>query len=118
MKIIFALTISILCGISAYSQNANVRPQTILPDTARFQIFFLEPSSLAVKLDRYSGKTYQYSNERRWYLLEVRGGLPVQTIGSTPRYEIYDEGDSLFLINQETGQSWIFNVRTWEPIRD
>jgi hypothetical protein len=126
MKITFILIFIIICGISVYPQNnptsGNVRnnkPQIILSDTARYEIVFLSQIPLTVKLDRYTGKTYQYFNEKRkWYLLEVRGGLPSAAANLTPTYQICDDGEFNILINNETGQSWVFNVRNWEPVTD
>jgi hypothetical protein len=127
MKIIFALFIGVLCGISVSAQISS-RPrsvtgsqsQIILADNARYEIILLDQINLTVKLDRYTGKTYQYyvDGRRRWYPLEVRAGLPDESKNTTPKYQIIGEGDSVFLINNETGQSWIFNVRTWEPVTD
>lgn len=127
MKIIFALFFTVICGIGVHAQIGS-RPrnvpvnqsQIILSDNARFEIISLNQISLTVRLDRYTGKTYQYyvDGRRRWYPLEVRGGLPDESKNTTPKYQITGEGDSLFLLNNETGQSWIFNVRTWEPVTD
>lgn len=124
MKIIIAFLISIICGLSIYSQTTtrprNVNssnPQIILSDTARYEIVIFNET--IVKLDRYTGKTYFYYNQKRkWYLMDVRGGLPNQSANLTPRYQIYGEGESILLINNETGQSWVFYNRTWEPVED
>lgn len=126
MKIFISLFIGIICAMSAYSQtgavsgNSSGRTQIISSDKARYQIISFGQIYLTVKLDRYTGKTFQYYNERkRWYPLEVRGGLPASpATDQTPKYQISDEGEFVFLINTETGQSWIFNQRTWEPVTD
>ena len=127
MKIILALFIGLICGISVFAQIssrprsvAGSQSQIILPDNARYEIILFEQPNLTVKLDRYTGKTYQYyvDGRRRWYPLEVRAGLPDESKSTTPKYQITGEHDSVFLINSETGQSWIFNIRTWEPVTD
>lgn len=126
MKIVLALLGSLVCGVCAYAQTGKLpqdvnisRPVIVLPETARYQIIPIIQFGLHVKLDRYSGKTYQYDPGRaRWYLLNVRGGLPTAGSNLTPRYQIYDVDNFIFLINNETGQTWILVTRTWEPIAD
>jgi hypothetical protein len=128
MKIIIALFISLACcGIGADAQSNSVpgkinidKTVTVLPDTARFQIISMaQLGAIVVRLDRFTGKTSVYDpGRRRWFPLDVRGGLPA-VIATTPKYQIYTEGDDFnFLVNSETGQSWILNVRTWEPVTD
>lgn len=127
MKIIYTLIIVAFCSVAAYSQTASRtsggggKTQIVISDNARFEIANLSGIQLPVviKLDRYTGKTFQYAaDRRRWFLIEVRGGLPDERGSQTPKYQIADEGDLVFLINNETGQTWIFNVRTWEPVID
>ena len=124
MKIIFALLIGLACGVGAYAQDNSVpekviigNPVIILPDTARYQLIRFS-SDVLVKFDRYTGKTFFYDrNGVRWRLLDVRGGLPAGT-GTTPKYQIYNEGEYYpLLINNETGQTWYFDrFSTWTPI--
>jgi len=128
MKITFILLTIIICGSGAYAQNypatGNVnKPLIILSDTARYQLVSMNQTGLlVVKLDRFSGKSYFFdttNGRRRWYPLEVRGGLPASSTNTTPKYQIYSEADDFnFLTNNETGQSWILYGRTWEPILD
>lgn len=126
MKITFSFLISIFCCLFVYSQQSPVpqdlgggNSRLICSDTARYQIILFNQGALTVKLDRYTGRTYQYSNERRrWYLLEVRGGLPSGAANSAPKYRIYEAEQLYFLLNEETGQTWVFNIRTWEPVVD
>jgi len=125
MKIIIAFLISIICGLSIYSQTTTrprsinrSNPQIILSDASRYEVISL--TDIIVKLDRYTGKTYfyYYYGKRKWYLMDVRGGLPNQSTNLTPRYQIYVEGEAILLINNETGQTWVFYNRGWEPIED
>jgi hypothetical protein len=126
MKIIIVLLIGLIGGsAAAYAQNTTVtgnnnKPVIILPENTRYQILtMLQIDLIFVRLDRYTGKTHIYDpGRRRWYPLEVRGGLPAAT-SNTPKYQIYtEENNNNFLLNGETGQSWIFTVRTWEPVSD
>ncbi len=128
MKISFSLLITIIFAVGAYAQTTSIagnvnlnRPVTVLPDTARYQLVPLVSfGATVVRLDRYTGKTYIYEQGRRkWFLLEVRGGLPAFSTQMHPRYEIYAESEGFnFLLNTETGQTWILNARTWEPVTD
>ncbi len=128
MKITFALFITIICAVGADAQTSPIsgsvsinRPVVVLPDTARYQLVPMASySTTTVKLDRYTGKTYIYDlGRRKWFLLDVRGRLPTSSTNATPKYEIYAEWENFnFLINTETGQTWIFVGRTWEPITD
>jgi len=127
MKIILALFFSTVCIFTVHAQTSS-RPrsvtsnqsQIVFSNNARFVVVPINQINLTVKLDRYTGKTFQYyiDGKRRWFPLEVRGGLPDESKNTTPKYQIDGEGDSIFLINIETGQTWIFNVRTWEPVTD
>jgi len=128
MKLTFIVLITVICTVGVYAQNNPVsgsiginRPVVILPANARFQlvpVIFYNFSF--VKLDRYTGKTGLYEPQRRkWYPIDVRGGLPVASTNTTPKYELYNEGEPI-LINTETGQTWFLNSysRGWEPIPD
>ncbi len=127
MKITFTLLIIFICGIGIFAQTGS-RPrsvsgnqsQILISDNARFEIFSFSQTQLTIKLDRYTGKTFLYyvEGKRRWFLMEVRGGLPDESKNTIPKYEIIGEGDATFLFNNETGQSWILNLRTWEPVVD
>ncbi|HEY8562322.1 MAG TPA: hypothetical protein VIL74_18240 [Pyrinomonadaceae bacterium] len=131
MKITFFLLVFVVCAVGAAAQtnsapgNVNInKPLTVLPDTARYQLVKLEYISPIIingmiKLDRYNGKTSIYDpGRRRWILLSVRGGLPAASSDS-PKYQIFSEGETLtFLLNSETGQSWVLNVQIWEPVAD
>lgn len=125
MKIIISLFIGLICVTGVYSQSGALsgsvsgdKSITVLPDTARYQITALNQVRLTIKLDRFTGKTYQYVNQkRRWYLLEVRGDLPFSA-ADTPKYQICEDGESVFLINNVTGQTWTLNVTTWERVVD
>lgn len=124
MKITITFLILFFCAVGAYSQTTP-RPgviksdaQVILFDSARYEMV---PAALSVvRLDRYTGKTYYFEPPRgKWYLLEVRGGLPNEAGNVTPKYQIYNEGKEFsVLFNNETGQSWFLNSRTWYPISD
>jgi hypothetical protein len=121
--ITFLIVFFFSCAVGAYSQNTP-RPgivkgggQAILFDSARFEMFPAEMS--VVRLDRFTGKTHYYEPQRRrWYLLEVRGGLPNEAGNVTPKYQINTEGGSPILFNNETGQSWFLEMRIWYPIPD
>lgn len=127
MKIAIALFITAICGIGAYAQT-NQRPrsvsssqtQVVISDNARFELVAFGQQSV-IKLDRYTGKTYlRNSGDRKWYLLNVRNGLPNQSGNTTPKYQIYDDGYYPLLLNNETGQTWILisESRSWEPLID
>lgn len=131
MKLTISLLIAIICAVSLPAQTTTRaritgnNQSTILLDSARFQILKLgENPPQSIKLDRYTGKTYFYgisgvfNASRKWILLSVRGGLPVAPQDSVPRYEIYEGVESFFLLNNETGQSWILLDRNWEPVVD
>jgi len=125
MKTVIALLIGLVCGVGAYAQNNSFpekviigSPVLVLPDTARYQLIRFS-SEILVKFDRFTGKTFAYDrNGNRWRLLDVRGGLPAGAPGTTPQYQIYNEGENYpLLINNETGQTWYFNgFTTWTPI--
>lgn len=129
MKIIFALLIAFIGGVNAVSQTTTTTPrvrtvstsgnsQFLISDTARFEIVSIGESQPVVRLDRYTGRTHIFEYARaRWYVLDVRGGLPNQSGNTVPKYQIYNEGAPI-LINNETGQSWFLNIRTWIPILD
>ena len=132
MKLIIGLLFTIIC-VAAVSAQTTSRPRisgnntsNILLNNARFEILKLgENSQESIKLDRYAGKTYVYgmgggifSASRKWFLLSVRGGLPAAPTDSVPRYEISQGVEGFFLLNNETGQSWIYLDRAWEPILD
>lgn len=131
MKITTALLIGFVCGIAAYGQTSPVpatvnipKPVTVLPDNARYKLVKLEYFSSVINngiimLDRYTGKTSSYDpGKRKWYLLNVRGGLPASS-SDTPKYQFFSEGEYYtFLLNTETGQSWVLFAQTWEPIAD
>lgn len=127
MKIILALFFGAILAAGASAQTTS-RPrnvpggqsQILISDNARYEIISLNQANLTVKLDRYTGKTYNYyvDGRRRWSPLEVRGGLPDESKNTTPKYQIIDEGNDIFLLNIETGQSWVFSVRTWELVTD
>lgn len=129
MKItITFLIVFSFCVVGAYSQTTP-RPgiikndtQVILFDSARFEMI---PAAMSlIKLDRYTGKTFYFEPSRKkWYLLEVRGGLPNETGNVTPKYQIQTIGSNIgsevsVLFNNETGQSWFLDMRTWYPIPD
>jgi hypothetical protein len=130
MKISFTLLISIICAVGAYAQATQIsgnvgfnRPVNILPENARFQLVPVSQISInLIKLDRFTGRTQSYDySRRRWLPLQVRGGLPVSSNNTSPKYEIYAEGsDANFLLNTETGQTWVLSTYSmgWEPIPD
>ena len=124
MKIAITCLIIFFCAAGAFSQTTP-RPgiiksdaQVILFDSARFEMIPAESS--IVKLDRFTGKTFYFEPSRRkWYLLEVRGGLPNEAGNVTPKYQIHTEGSGFpLLFNNETGQSWFLDTRIWYPIPD
>lgn len=133
MKIIIALLVALL-GVAAAAAQTATRPRsvaanqppTLLSDNARFELVKLSDQTIApvtgaiVRLDRYTGRTHYYSidSKRRWALLGVRGGLPDETGNTTPKYQIFDDGSSIFLLNNDSGQSWILTGRAWEPVAD
>lgn len=125
MKITIALFVVLIGSVHAFSQTNpaartnGTRPRVVVSDTTRFELVTLSEQALTVRIDRYTGKTFVYGyGERKWFPLSVRGGLPNAAGNSTPKYDLYDEGSQVFLINNETGQTWILNVRSWEPILD
>lgn len=132
MKLTICLLIMIICGGNILAQTttrariSGNNQSNLLIDNARFVIFKLnENATETLKLDRYTGKTFIYgisggffNATRKWILMTVRGGLPVAPADSVPRYEFFAGGDGYFLLNSETGQTWILNQRTWEPIPD
>jgi len=132
MKLIISLLFTIICAVAISAQTTS-RPRVsgnnvakILLDNARFEILKLgENAPQTIKLDRYTGKTYLYgiggglfSANRKWFLLSVRGGLPAAPSDSMPRYEISEGVEGFFLLNNETGQTWVLLERTWEPVLD
>jgi hypothetical protein len=128
MKITFSLLIIVICAVGAFAQNNPVsgsiginRPVVILSANTRYQLIPVNFYNFnLLKLDRFSGKTNFYEPSRKkWYPIDVRGGLPTPSTYATPKYEIYAEGEPI-LINTETGQTWFLNsyTRGWEPIPD
>lgn len=128
MKITFSLLIIVICAVGASAQNNPVsgsiginRPVVVVAATTRYQLVSVNFYNFSlIKLDRFTGKTYLYEPTRRkWYPIDVRGGLPVASTNTTPKYEIYSEGEPI-MINTETGQTWFLNsyTRGWEPIPD
>jgi hypothetical protein len=128
MKIIIACLLVIFCCLGVYSQTTprtrvvrGSNSQIVVSDSARFEIVRFNQFSVTARLDRYTGKTsvYTVSGRRRWTPLEVSGGLPNEAASTTPKYQIYDDAENIFLMNNETGQSWIFyNNLSWIPVAD
>lgn len=131
MKTTFAVLIIAICAVGAFAQDTRVsgsiytnKPLVILPENARFQLVMLATyGNNVIRLDRFTGKTHIFEiMERKWYVIQVRGGLPAASTNGMPKYEIYgSEGDrSGFLINIETGQTWVLDInsRTWFQIPD
>lgn len=122
--ITFLIVFFFSCAVGAYAQTTprpgilkNDAP-VILFDSARFEM--VPAASSVVKLDRFTGKTHYYEPLRKkWYLLEVRGGLPNEAGNVTPKYQIHAEDVGYpILFNNETGQTWFLENRIWYPIPD
>ncbi|MBS1796048.1 MAG: hypothetical protein JSS81_19510 [Acidobacteria bacterium] len=128
MKMFLALALVSLAGLAAFGQTSPPAPnnekRALLPDTARFELILT--GSTSIRLDRYTGRSFYYTTEgglfsqggRKWRIFVVRGGLPAAAGTLTPVYQIYDHGYNIFLINNQTGQTWILNGQTWEPVTD
>jgi|ERR1035437_8078564 hypothetical protein len=76
-----------------------------------------------IKLDTYSGQTYyaipDVVQKYVWLNMSVEGGLPTEST-EAPRYRIYVLPDITYLLNIETGKTWVLPaiIRTWKPFKD
>ncbi len=117
---------------SAYAQSADPSPsQTSAPATSRFEII---QSPLAAKwtflLDKYTGRVQQLVKTKddgtAWESMLVIG-LPKAALDPKVRYQIFTSGLAArhtFLLNVDTGQSWVLttfkdeksgDVTGWSP---
>lgn len=132
MKKSILVLLILVAARSANAQGADPSPsQTSAPATSRFEII---QSPLAAKwtflLDKYTGRVQQLLKTKddgtAWESM-IAVGLPKATLESKVRYQIFTSGLAArhtFLLNVETGQSWVLttfkddklgDVTGWSP---
>ena len=116
MKSISLVVLLTLFSLCAHAQDLQTSPraQTTVPDTARYEIV---QSPIMVKwtfrLDKYTGRVWQLvktkDDDYAWESMPVVG-LPKSPIDFKVRYQIFASGivvRSTFLLNVETGKTWV-----------
>jgi hypothetical protein len=118
MKNLLLLVLVLLFANGAYAQGADPSPsQTSAPATSRFEII---QSPLAAKwtflLDKYTGRVQQLVKTKddgtAWESMKMIE-LPKAPLEPKVRYQIFTSGLAArhtFLLNVETGQSWILST--------
>jgi hypothetical protein len=124
-KLILVLLI-LVSASCAYAQGADPSPvQTSAPATSRFEIIQSPLAAIwTFLLDKYTGRVQQLvktkDDDNAWESMMVIG-LPKASLEPKVRYQIFTSGLAArhtFLLNVETGQSWVLTTFKDEKLGD
>ena len=130
----------LLATAAVFLVSSSLLAQTPSAPVSRYHIVFLDTYfSYAIKLDTYTGKTFEYrrgeqginaellapelEGKYHWTLMKMAKELPKASSEPKIRYWIYyRQGKALFynvlLVNLETGSTWILSNTSWIPFSD